>query len=196
MNAYFFHVFLFLTTNVFTFSVYFFFHVSAHFSRVSSLLLCLFVHCLFFFSSYVHYFFLPFLSLFLSLPVGSIQSNVLRSSPLLFDWTKPKKGNNSIIIIKITRHKLDSCSNENIYKIFETKQKKRESVFLIFHIKFYFNFPLAFHLLIHVECLAFTLLIGMHLWLFVSRVGASVRPYKAFRSWNKSTPKGIPFIFL
>ena len=85
MNAYFFHVFLFLTTNVFTFSVYFFFHVSAHFSRVSSLLLCLFVHCLFFFSSYVHYFFLPFLSLFLSLPVGSIQSNVLRSSPLLFD---------------------------------------------------------------------------------------------------------------
>ena len=49
MNAYFFHVFLFLTTNVFTFSVYFFFHVSAHFSRVSSLLLYLFVHCLFFF---------------------------------------------------------------------------------------------------------------------------------------------------
>ena len=37
-----------------------------------------------------------------SLPVGSIQSNVLRSSPSppLFDWTKPKKGNNSIIIIK------------------------------------------------------------------------------------------------
>ena len=92
MNAYFFHVFLFLTTNVFTFSVYFFFHVSAHFSRVSSLLLCLFVHCLFFFFL-CSLFFPPFsLSLLVSAcRINSIECVTLFAPPLRLNKTKKRK---------------------------------------------------------------------------------------------------------